>query len=328
MISVIVPVYNVEKYLKPCLDSILNSTYQDIELIPVDDGSTDNSGAICDEYARKDARVHVIHKANGGVSSARNEGLRVAGGEFVSFIDGDDVIHPEMMEILVNAFDEGDYDFSMCYMRRVDEGKSIDMSPSLFMASDVKPRSRQDYVQGLYSKSFQELTQYTVTCNKLFTRELIHGVSFSALRSGEDTEWMHRVCHRTRNWALVEKELYFYIQHGSSVTHVAMNPVYFDRIRSYQECLNHIPREDAGFRSMCLQQLYKTMIVTRYNSVNTPYLNEAVLLNDKVYKSTIKEFKTSQLSWTTKLKLLTFYHCPWSYHLFIKGCDIVARLVR
>ena len=102
LISVIVPVYNVEKYLRQCLDSIINQTYRNLEIILVDDGSTDSSGIICDEYAQIDARIKVIHKENGGLSSARNAGLDVctSGGDFIAFVDSDDWLEPDMYERL------------------------------------------------------------------------------------------------------------------------------------------------------------------------------------------------------------------------------------
>ena len=103
MISVIVPVYNVESYLARCVDSILTQTYQNLEVILVDDGSKDNSGVICDDYARRDSRVNVIHKENGGLSSARNAGIEAAGGEYLAFVDSDDWIEPDAYERLLSA---------------------------------------------------------------------------------------------------------------------------------------------------------------------------------------------------------------------------------
>ena len=99
-ISIIVPVYKVEKYLKKCVDSILAQTFSDFELILVDDGSPDNSGRICDDYAKKDARVRVVHKQNGGLSSARNAGIEVAKGKYLGFVDSDDYIAEDMYELL------------------------------------------------------------------------------------------------------------------------------------------------------------------------------------------------------------------------------------
>ena len=102
LISVIVPVYNVEKYLGKCVDSILAQTYENLEIILVEDGTKDNSGAICDAYAAKDSRIRVIHKENGGLSSARNAGMDIARGEYFGFVDSDDWIEPKMYETLLN----------------------------------------------------------------------------------------------------------------------------------------------------------------------------------------------------------------------------------
>ncbi|HAQ0795523.1 TPA: glycosyltransferase, partial [Enterococcus faecium] len=101
-ISIIVPVYNVEKYLKKCVDSILGQTFTDFELLLIDDGSTDNSGSICDELAKTDNRIKVIHKENGGLSDARNIGIEVAKGDFIGFIDSDDYIDEDMYAFLYN----------------------------------------------------------------------------------------------------------------------------------------------------------------------------------------------------------------------------------
>ena len=121
MISVIVPVYNVEKYLRQCLDSVLAQTYRELEIILVDDGSTDGSGAICDEYATRDSRIKVVHQQNGGLSSARNAGLDLATGEYVAFVDSDDYIHETMLELLYQALVENNADTVICNFERVDE---------------------------------------------------------------------------------------------------------------------------------------------------------------------------------------------------------------
>ena len=110
LISIIVPVYQVDKYLERCVNSILSQTYKSIELILVDDGSPDRCGAICDEIAQKDNRVRVIHKQNGGLSSARNAALDIAQGEYITFIDGDDMIHPRMLEWMIQELESSGAD--------------------------------------------------------------------------------------------------------------------------------------------------------------------------------------------------------------------------
>lgn len=116
-ISVIVPVYNTKDYLEQCVQSILSQTYKDMEVLLVDDGSTDGSAELCDAFSEQDARINVIHKPNGGVSSARNAGLDAMCGEFVLFVDSDDYIHPQMCEVLVGLIGKYDADISMCFSR-------------------------------------------------------------------------------------------------------------------------------------------------------------------------------------------------------------------
>lgn len=123
-ISIIVPVYKVEPYLRKCVDSILAQTFTDFEVILVDDGSPDNSGKICDEYASKDSRVRVIHKKNGGLSSARNAGIDVARGKYLGFVDSDDYIEKDMYELLYDNIVKEQADLSICGIYDVYEGKN------------------------------------------------------------------------------------------------------------------------------------------------------------------------------------------------------------
>ena len=114
LISVIIPVYNVENYLDECIQSVLQQTYKNLEIILVDDGSTDNSGVICDEYKDKDTRITVLHQKNGGISKARNVGIEYAHGEYIGFVDSDDFIHPQMYELLYAAIHKEQTDVAPC----------------------------------------------------------------------------------------------------------------------------------------------------------------------------------------------------------------------
>lgn len=134
LVSIIVPVYNTEKYLNKCIDSILNQSFKDFELILVDDGSTDKSGTICDDYAKKDSRILVIHKENGGQATARNAGLDIASGEYVGFVDSDDFIEPEMYEAMLSAIDNTGAEIAMC-------GK-------LLVSADYKTKSNRFVLDG------------------------------------------------------------------------------------------------------------------------------------------------------------------------------------
>ena len=126
LISVIVPIYNVEKYLDRCVDSIINQTYKNLEIILVDDGSPDNCPQMCDDYAKKDSRIKVVHKENGGLSDARNVGMEVATGEYVSFIDSDDYISLDFYETLLETIVDNDSDIVECGVVKFYEDNSFD----------------------------------------------------------------------------------------------------------------------------------------------------------------------------------------------------------
>ena len=125
LISIIIPVYKVEKYLEKCIKSVLDQTYKNLQIILVDDGSPDNCGNICDDYARVDNRIEVIHKANGGLSDARNVGLKAARGEYIGFVDSDDYVSNEMFENLYNTLISNDVDVAICNFYIVIDDKNI-----------------------------------------------------------------------------------------------------------------------------------------------------------------------------------------------------------
>lgn len=169
LVSVIVPVYNVEKYLRKCVDSILSQTLEQIEVILVNDGSTDNSGHIIDEYANKDKRIRVMHKENGGQSSARNMGLDIAKGEYIGFIDSDDSIHNDMYENLYNAIENSKADLCVCGRESYSEdGKSYYKKELEDELIDFESYSLQDYI----SKTL--FYKHTVSgCNKIYKKDII-----------------------------------------------------------------------------------------------------------------------------------------------------------
>lgn len=171
MLSVIVPVYNASKYLRPCLDSILSQSYPDFEVLLVDDGSTDDSGSICDEYARRDSRVRVFHKTNGGVSSARNLGLDQAQGEFVCFVDADDVVLADALSILVKGMKNG-ADLSIGGYEVYDECDNRTFSVRERLTENISVR--ECMVQMYYPKYYY---YQGYLWNKLFRREIIQADS-------------------------------------------------------------------------------------------------------------------------------------------------------
>ena len=206
MISVIVPVYKVEKYLSQCIDSILNQTYRDFELILVDDGSPDRCGEICDRYAAQDDRIKVVHQANGGFSAARNAGIDLASGEFLTFVDSDDYLHEEALEALHRSLVENDADFSMGYHEKVSETGEPIPEP-ISQVKDEVLSGREVLLNNMYFPLF-----YIVPWNKLFKRELFSDIRFPLGKCHEDIFILYKLIYKSSKIARVPRILYYYRQ--------------------------------------------------------------------------------------------------------------------
>ena len=320
MVSIIVPIYNVEQYLKPCLDSILASTFQDFELILVDDGSTDGSGALCDDYSQKDMRVIVIHKQNGGLSDARNAGLEKAEGDYVLFIDGDDVIHPQMIQVLYDAVNGGDYDLSMVYGIKVKDGEYTEL-----MAQEITADTHSfEISQDEFQKRIFNISsfQYQVVWNKLYRKSLILGMTFLDVIS-EDVEWNNRVCLRVNKAVVIEADLYFYLQRTGSIMHGGVSEKSVGRIGTYLYCLDAIPKNMLEYRARCLKTMYSVMFLIRFHARNTEFAQLAGTYCRKVYQHTKNElFNSKHIQMTKKMRIVCNYHFPWLYNFLM---DIILK---
>ena len=184
-LSIIIPVYNVEEYLRVCVDSVLQQTFADFELILIDDGSSDKSGQICDEYSVKDNRVHVIHQENAGVSSARNAGLAYASGEYISFVDADDCINFRMYEILLETMKSSTADLGICGVDIIK--KDTDIKQINYKKNKDITWSASDCVSHLFD---MPPAIYNSCCNKLFRKSLIKTRFDSTIKIYEDAKFL------------------------------------------------------------------------------------------------------------------------------------------
>ena len=215
LISVIVPIYNVERYLEKCILSIQCQTYQNLEIILSDDGSTDHSGAICDHFAALDPRIHVIHKMNGGLSDARNAGIEAASGAYFMFIDSDDFIAPDTIEKLYDAAREHDCEIAVCNIVRIyDDGTTEPF---------YHPVDRLTVWTG--QQRFETLKQPSA-CNKLFRAELFKEVRFPKGKFYEDTFVYHVLAYQARQIVLTGQDGYYYLSRRDSILGL---PKYTDR---------------------------------------------------------------------------------------------------
>lgn len=205
LLSVIIPVYNVEKYLKRCVDSVLNQKYRNLQIILVDDGSTDSSGKICDEFLIKDDRINVIHKDNGGLSSARNIGLDNAKGELITFLDSDDYVDASMYNELIEILEKNSCDIAACAVQEVDEEYKIQTRKTF--DNSLSFLTREEVIEDLYK---QEKVRFEVW-NKVYTKEVLEDVRFIKGQIYEDVNFDRLVFQKIKKYAFLNKPLHFYL---------------------------------------------------------------------------------------------------------------------
>lgn len=210
LVSVIVPVYNVEKYLAQCLDSIRAQTLTGWECIIIDDGSTDSCPAICDSFAAADARFRVIHTENGGLSAARNVGLRNARGSYIAFVDSDDWVDPDFLQSLLGLIEETGADVAQVGIMREYVGAS---RPLVFISEPTLLRGHE-----IFSELVRDRAVRSYVCNKMYRRELLD-VEFPEGRKFEDMTVQDRWLADARLMALSPRALYHYRMRGSSILH-------------------------------------------------------------------------------------------------------------
>lgn len=207
-ISVIIPVYNVASYLSQCLESVINQTYTDLQIIVVDDGSSDGSEKICDEYAAKDNRLSVYHRKNSGVSASLNYGLSVASGDYIAMVDSDDFIHPKMLEILYDSLTQNDAGLAACKWT-CGEKRISELNISNAETVQINPVKE-------FEKFYSEVNVYR--WNKLYKKELFNGFTYPEGHVYED-EFIHRIVYNCPCAIIVDLPLYFYRQREGSIMH-------------------------------------------------------------------------------------------------------------
>lgn len=307
MISVIVPVYNVEEYLRRCVDSILSQTYVDFEMILVNDGSRDSSGRICDDYAELDSRIRVIHKANGGIGSARNAGLEIAKGEYISFLDSDDWIEPDFFEVLLNLLLKYDADISQVFFIQETRTKQ-DRDFAVVRKKDAQVYDGRDVMGNLFGR----LTGFrtTVVWNKLYRRELFDGVRIPENMVFEDEACIHEILYRARRMVVNDSTLYHYTWRDNSLSHQAQPLKYLDLVKAGEMRLRFFAeRQEEEYYLEALnryaKELLRTGQVFYFSKVGgrEGYLGE---LKEKLAVN-MEDFKRNPYMWPENRLLLAFY---------------------
>ena len=229
-VSIIVPVYQVEKYIRQCVDSIFAQTFTDFELILVDDGSKDKSGQICDEYARMDKRVKVIHKENGGLSDARNKGMDQASGNYFMFVDSDDYIAPTMIECLYKSILNENADIAACnYLYYFENDRKKNFATNI--KSEVLSGAEIFYNR----KNERNYGIWTVAWNKLYKREVFGNIRFRLGKYHEDEFWANDIYQMDITVIMIPECLYYYRQRDNSIMGKKSIARNLDILEAFQE---------------------------------------------------------------------------------------------
>lgn len=318
LVSVIVPVYNVEKYLRHCVDSILNQTYKNLQIILVDDGSTDGSGVICDEYANNDARVEVFHQKNAGPSIARNKGLELAKGEFLSFVDSDDRMHPKMLEDMLRSLNEHpDCQLSICQFKFEETYQPFDdVSYGVDRFYDG-----ESLIEAMFlfenTKDSPQRTTVTSLINKLYRRDAVTGISFSGRRWFEDYEYNLQVFNKISKAVILEGKYFYHLVREESLAHSPQSRQGLQGIEGLQFCYNNIPSNLQIAKVKCLERLFYKLLYSyaetrdNTNSVFSYWLMQKYLL---MYIWDYLKFKGS---FGIKIKTIIYMLFPFIF------CDLI-----
>lgn len=270
LISIIVPVYNVEEYLDRCICSIVNQTYKNIEIILVDDGSEDESGKKCDEWKYKDTRIKVIHKENGGLSDARNIGIKNAVGELIGFIDSDDYINETFYEKLYYALITTNADMVICNYDFVDNNGILVKGNPQIIKDEVMKKSDY-YNKLLITDSFYYVTAW----NKLYKKEIFDDIKFPLRKLHEDEFTIHHIVSKCNIITSIKDTLYYYVQRPESIMSLSFNVKRLDAVLAF------IDRYDffcnLGNNELAIYSLKRGYSILKYGMNNLDIVDKDVI---------------------------------------------------
>ncbi|MDY4079527.1 MAG: glycosyltransferase [Clostridium sp.] len=295
-VSIIVPIYNVEKYLSKCIDSIINQTFKEFELILVDDGSPDLCGEICDKYAKNDSRIVVIHKKNEGVSKARNEGIKVAKGNYIMFVDSDDYLENSMLEVMYSEITNELADIVVCGTNDINlEGKKNN-------AENIYDKMILNNVDALKYLLYER--PYNAVCwGKLYKRNLFNKYKFNEkTKIAEDLELLYKIFFITKKVVYIPNRLYNWLMRSDSATNQKFNEAWNNEITICEKIIKFTEKKCPEVRDFAIKRyvrinLYCINQVIRYSGINEDFLK----LKNNLKKYNLKD--NSIISNKIKLKV-------------------------
>jgi len=296
-ISVIIPVYNAAKFLPKCIDSVLNQTYKNLEIILVDDGSTDESGKISDEYSYKDNRVRVIHKENGGSGDARNKGIKAATGKYIGFIDSDDYIETDMYEILLKTLYAYDADIVECAFYRIKKD-NITLPPKYSSGTPEQFNVSQAMEELIRNRKFTNMVW-----NKLYKKDLLQGVEFPVNRNNEDQVFTYKVFAHAQKLVSIDIPKYYYLHRDDSITGSHTYVKTMDFFENYLERLDFISKNFPSLFNLAQKDLLFYLLKKYRELKKNPHLDK-----DKKKRSLLKNYINANYRSLTSNPLIARKH--------------------
>ncbi len=324
LVSVVVPVYNAEKYLIRCLDSVVAQSYRHIEAILVDDGSTDGSAGICDEYASKDSRFTVIHQSNKGPGEARNVALSHCSGEWICFLDSDDLMRQGMVERLYDVASRG-YKLAMCSystFTNIDEIRDEELleTPSAAYGELTVDQCLDEFVSGWPSKNFNTRFKYGVLWNKIFHASLLKGVRFDpSLERHVDQPFCMAALIRTDKVAFIQDDLYLYNVRTGSVSHHATIDMRCAYLRSSLSMFGILKTYRESDWQPFLRKFYRQVLVDYNDRRTLPGGTESRKVLSEMISGTKRDYlSASCIPIYERLGFFVMWAFPKLFSLFLK----------
>lgn len=315
LVSVIVPVYNVEPYLRECVDSIIAQTYFNLEIILVDDGSPDKCPEICDEYAKKDNRVKVIHQNNGGLAHARNVGIANSNGEYLTFVDSDDYVSNDYVESLYKGLIESEADISIASLIAFKESESFGVALKRTPFVEV---TKKDYFKEYVSIKAEKSMPFITAWNKLYKKELFREIKYPKGKLYEDAFTTYKLIDKAKKIVYSTTKLYYYRLNPQSILGQSFKEKHLEMVEAFRGTFDYFQiKGKYELSSMFIPPLLMREIYCWWG-MKKVLVNEAMsqkILND--YRNDCKKLKYGKnvgLFWFVAFNMIAY--CPWLYILY------------
>lgn len=313
-VSVIVPVYKVEKYLDRCIESIVSQTYENLEIILVDDGSPDNCPKMCDEWANKDNRIKVIHKENGGLSDARNVGIEAFTGDYILFVDSDDYIDSTMVEKMINRVEYDNTDMCVCAFVTFKDGEEINRS----YEKQAEVITAEEALFRLTQKEYN--VYFVIACCKLIRREVISKLRFVKGKIHEDEFMCHHLIGNCKNISCIYEPLYFYYMREGSITKSNITTTKLAVIEAMKDRIDYIainfPKLLPDIQALALNGFIGQYCVSRNKGADKKIFNAFRDEFLKLYKES-KPMKMP-ISKSLRIKFFIFRYFKNAYYILYR----------